>query len=137
MTADSKRSADSKRAADSKRGADGKRKSPLSNSEIARRMVGTGVFAGGLLLGSLGIGILGYHHFARLRWLDALANASMILGGMGPLDPITTDAGKWFASIYALYSGIILLGSAGVFFSPLIHRFLHTLHLDVAEDEES
>jgi len=106
-----------------------------SNSEIARRMVGTGFLAGGLLLGSLGIGVLGYHVLGGLHWLDALVNASMILGGMGPVDPITRDAGKWFESIYALYSGIILLGSAGVFFSPLIHRFLHSLHLDTLDQD--
>jgi hypothetical protein len=39
------------------------------------------------VLGSaLAIGILGYHFIARLDWIDALLNASMILGGMGPVD---------------------------------------------------
>ena len=111
------------------------RTDPLSTREIAHRMVGTGVLAGALLMGSLAMGVAGYHFLGKLRWLDALVNASMILGGMGPVDPVTSTNGKWFESFYALYSGIILLGSAGVFFSPLIHRFLHRLHLDTQEDQ--
>jgi hypothetical protein len=32
---------------------------------------------------ALGIGVLGYHYLGGLPWIDALVNASMILGGMG------------------------------------------------------
>jgi hypothetical protein len=81
--------------------------------------------------GSLLIGIAGYHFFEGLTWIDSLLNASMILGGMGPVDPIHTDAGKIFASMYALYSGIVFLVVAGVLFAPSFHRMLHHFHLDM------
>jgi hypothetical protein len=79
---------------------------------------------------SLGIGIVGYHATEGLGWLDSLLNASMILGGMGPVDVLHTVAGKWFASFYSLFSGMIFLVAAGVLFAPLAHRALHWIHLD-------
>ena len=82
-----------------------------------------------LLVFSLGIGMIGYHIFEGLSWLDSLLNASMILGGMGPVNPLKTDAGKVFASFYALYSGVILLASVGILITPIFHRFLHRFHL--------
>jgi len=88
------------------------------------------------LLLSLGIGVLGYHGFEGLSWLDALLNASMILGGMGPVDPVRSDGGKLFASCYALYSGLIVLVIAGVLGAPVIHRFLHHFHLEEPGDEK-
>jgi hypothetical protein len=78
----------------------------------------------------LSLGILGYHGFGKLAWLDSLVDASMILGGMGPVNPITTAAGKWFASIYALFCGVALLTSVGVMLTPIYHRMMHGLHLD-------
>ncbi|HSA94640.1 MAG TPA: hypothetical protein VLJ16_01220 [Acidobacteriota bacterium] len=88
--------------------------------------------AAGLLLiaGSLGLGVLGYHYFDGLPWLDALLNASMILGGMGPVDPIRSAAGKVFASAYALFSGVVFLAVVGIMFAPAAHRVLHRLHLE-------
>jgi len=84
-----------------------------------------------LLLGmSLGIGVVGYHFLDELPWLDSLLNASMILAGMGPVDPMKNDAAKWFASFYAIFSGVAFLGTVAVFLSPLVHRFLHAHHLD-------
>ncbi|MDR3666664.1 MAG: hypothetical protein P4L35_07475 [Ignavibacteriaceae bacterium] len=87
-----------------------------------------------LIFGALGIGVLGYHELESLPWIDSLLNASMILGGMGPVDPVKTTAGKLFASFYALFSGIIFLVAVGVIFAPLFHRFLHKFHL--AENEK-
>ena len=82
----------------------------------------------------LGIGVLGYHFLERLDWLDSLLNASMILSGMGPVDPIKHTAGKWFAAFYALFSGVAFITTVGVLFAPLVHRFLHKFHLEsVAE----
>jgi len=107
-----------------------------SRDEFVRRFMRFGLFAGGMILFSLLIGILGYHYFESLSWLDALLNASMILGGMGPVNPLQTDAGKLFASFYALYSGIVLLASVGVLFTPVFHRFLHHFHLEL-EDENN
>jgi hypothetical protein len=83
-----------------------------------------------LLLGfSLAIGMLGYHFLENLSWIDSLLNASMILGGMGPVAPLQTDGGKIFASFYAIYSGVILLASVGILIAPIFHRFLHHFHL--------
>jgi len=84
----------------------------------------------GLIAFSLAIGVAGYHWLAGFAWLDALVNAAMILGGMGPVDPVTCAEGKWFAAAYALYSGIALLTSVGVLFAPVVHRVLHRFHLE-------
>ena len=82
---------------------------------------------------SLGFGVLGYRYFAGLPWIDALLNASMILGGMGPVDPLPSDAAKIFASLYALFAGLAFIGVASVIVAPFVHRLLHRIHLD---DEE-
>jgi hypothetical protein len=74
--------------------------------------------------------VIGYHFFEKLPWLDALLNASMILGGMGPVNPIVTSSGKVFASIYALFSGLIFLVVAGLQVAPVVHRIIHRMHLD-------
>ena len=83
----------------------------------------------GIVFGALFIGVVGYHFFARLSWIDALVNASMLLGGMGPVNELHTTAAKLFASFYALFSGIVFLVSIGVLFAPIIHRFLHRFHI--------
>ena len=79
---------------------------------------------------ALGIGIVGYHEFAKLSWIDSLLNASMILTGMGPVDRMSTNAGKLFSSIYALFSGVVFLSSVGLLLAPVFHRILHKFHLD-------
>jgi lysylphosphatidylglycerol synthetase-like protein (DUF2156 family) len=79
---------------------------------------------------ALAVGILGYHYIARLAWIDALLNASMILTGMGPVAAMTDDASKVFASIYALFSGVVFLSGVGIVLSPLFHRVLHHFHLE-------
>ena len=83
---------------------------------------------------SLLAGVCGYHFFEKLPWLDSLLNASMILGGMGPVDPVKTQAGKLFASFYALYSGLALITIAGLLLAPVVHRFLHKFHLQAGRD---
>lgn len=82
-----------------------------------------------ILLGvSLGIGIVGYHWFARFDWVDSLLNASMLLGGMGPVGDLPNDSAKIFASLYALYSGVVFLVLAGLILAPVFHRVLHRFH---------
>jgi hypothetical protein len=54
----------------------------------------------------------------------------MILGGMGPVDPIASNAGKLFASFYALFSGLLFIGAASLAVAPFVHRIMHKLHLD-------
>jgi len=77
---------------------------------------------------------LGYHFLGGLSWIDALLNASMILGGMGPIDGSKQPQLKFFASFYALFSGIIFLVIAGILVAPIGHRFLHRLHLEESDD---
>lgn len=84
---------------------------------------------------SLAVGVAGYMHYAGFTFVDAFLNASMILGGMGPIGDLPNDGAKWFASFYALFSGIALLGTVAVILTPLVHRMLHALHLD--DDRQS
>ena len=109
-------------------------KQPLADPSVfAKRLALNGIIGLVLLFFSLGVGMLGYHFLENLSWIDSLLNASMILGGMGPVAPLQTVAGKVFASFYALYSGVILLASVGILATPIFHRFLHRFHL--AEDK--
>jgi len=85
---------------------------------------------------SLGIGVLGYHFCNKLSWLDALLNASMILTGMGPVDPIQSVSSKLFASFYALFSGIVFLTAVGVLFAPIAHRLVHKFHLEMEPEDD-
>lgn len=98
--------------------------------QFLRRMLNHLLIAGGVILAALLIGILGYRYLEGLPWLDALLNASMILGGMGPVNQLHTTAGKLFASFYALFSGIAFLAITGIIVAPFAHRVLHSLHLD-------
>ena len=86
---------------------------------------------------SLALGIWGYHYFERLSWLDALLNAAMILGGMGPIDHPRSVGGKLFASFYALFAGIVFLVAVGVLLAPILHRFMHRFHLPLDEDDNN
>ncbi len=76
------------------------------------------------------IGISGYHWLGGLDWIDSLLEASMILGGMGPVNPIKTDAAKVFASAYALFSGLVFIGIMGIVLTPVVHRVLHKFHVE-------
>ncbi len=108
----------------------------LPRRQFLRRMLGHGLVALSLVVVSLAIGVAGYHFAGGLSWLDALLNASMILGGMGPVNELHTTAGKLFASAYALFSGLAFLATAGILVAPLAHRLLHHLHLEAADDSE-
>jgi hypothetical protein len=95
----------------------------------------------GLALGvigvALGIGVLGYHYIAGFAWVDSILNASMILGGMGPMGELKGDAAKLFASAYALFSGLIFISVTGIMLAPVAHRALHVFHLDNNDHEPS
>jgi len=84
-----------------------------------------------LILGiCLLIGIMEYKFTGPMPWIDAVHNASMILGGMGPVVTIETFWGKIFSSFYALFSGVIFITSIGVLIAPIAHRFFHKLNLE-------
>jgi hypothetical protein len=101
----------------------------ISRKEFLLRLFRYAMISGGLILLSLSIGVIGYHFLNELSWLDSIVNASMILAGMGPVDPLKNDAAKWFASFYAIFSGIIFLTTVAVLLAPVAHRLLHKLHV--------
>jgi len=84
----------------------------------------------GLVVPALAIGIAGYHWIDQLDWVDSLLEASMILGGMGPVNPLRNDGAKIFASAYALLSGLVLIGVMGIILTPITHRVLHKFHVE-------
>lgn len=83
-----------------------------------------------LVMAALGIGAAGYHWLGDLDWVDAFLNASMILGGMGPVDRMNSTRGKVFATCYALFSGLVFIILMGITMAPILHRLLHKFHLD-------
>jgi hypothetical protein len=107
------------------------RKQPLLSTPKFLRRVARHWLAGfGVLAFGLGGGILGYHYIAGFSWIDSLLNASMILGGMGPVDLLPTSAAKIFASVYALFSGLAFIGIVSVLLAPFVHRMLHRIHAE-------
>jgi hypothetical protein len=99
------------------------------------RLAHSGIIAIGIIVISLYVGMLGYHSYEKLSWIDAFLNASMLLGGMGPVNPPLTDAGKIFAGLYALYCGLAVILVAGVILAPVAHRILHRFHVDTDREE--
>ena len=99
-------------------------------SVFIKRIVASLVIALGIIVIALLIGIAGYHYIAGFNWIDSLLEASMILGGMGPIKELPNDAAKVFASIYALFSGLILIGVMGIVLAPVVHRIMHKFHVD-------
>ena len=88
------------------------------------------LLAAALLGMSLVIGMVGYHWLAPMGWTDAFLNAAMLLGGMGPVDPLTNDSAKLFAGAYALYCGVVFIATAGLVLAPVGAHILHRFHLD-------
>ncbi|MFM7678424.1 MAG: hypothetical protein ACKO83_06200 [Roseiflexaceae bacterium] len=109
------------------------RKPLISQQRFLMRMLRHILMALALTICALGLGIAGYHYFEDMPWIDATLNAAMILGGMGPVDHVNSDAGKLFASAYALFSGLFFIAIAGIVLAPVTHRLLHSLHVDETE----
>jgi hypothetical protein len=107
----------------------------LSRWAFYVRMAQSGAVVAGIITFSLLVGSAGYHYLSDLPWIDSLLNASMILAGMGPVDPLTTASAKLFATFYALYSGVAFLTIMAVLMAPLLHRLLHKFHMEISEDE--
>jgi hypothetical protein len=105
----------------------------LPRRQYYRRLLWHGLLAVTVILGALLIGLLGYRLFAGFSWVDSLLNASMILGGMGPVGDLPNDTAKIFASFYALFSGLVFIGVMGILLAAPVHRFLHRLHLEEKE----
>lgn len=107
----------------------------LATRLVFVQRVGRSLLIGlGLIGVSLTVGIAGYMYFAGLSLVDAFLDAAMILGGMGPVAPLQSNAAKIFAGIYALYSGLLLIVVSGIILAPVLHRVLHALHADEQQD---
>jgi len=102
---------------------------PLTRAEFILRLLKHGLIVSSLIGVSLLVGMAGYRYIAGLPWIDAFLNAAMLLGGMGPVDDMPTDAAKLFAGFYSLYCGVVFIASAGILVVPVAHRLLHKLHL--------
>jgi hypothetical protein len=109
---------------------------PIPRRHFYRRLGKSFAIGVGLLSVALLIGILGYHFLAPMPWIDALLNASMILAGMGPVDNLQNDTVKVFASMYAIFSGVMFISVMAVILSPAVHRLLHKFHAETEEDEK-
>ena len=101
---------------------------------VARILRSMGIALGAVAFGLL-VGAVGYHATEGLPWLDATLNAAMLLGGEGPIAPLHTTGGKLFATVYALFSGVLFITAVSVLLAPVAHRFLHRLHLEIASEE--
>ena len=108
---------------------------PLPVRHYLGRLLLHGSYAAAALGGSLAVGVAGYHWLGGFGWIDAILNASMILGGMGPVGELTTPAVKLFASAYALYSGVLFIALAGLLIAPVFHRVLHLFHAEADQAE--
>jgi hypothetical protein len=84
---------------------------------------------------SLGIGMAGYGFFAHMNWVNSFYNSAMILTGMGPAEPLLNNNAKVFAGFYSLFSGVIFLSTVAVMFAPVLHRFMHRIHIESEADK--
>jgi hypothetical protein len=107
----------------------------LPRAKFVIRVIGHAAMALGIIVVALAIGVVGYHHLGSLSWVDAILNAAMILGGMGPVDVLHATGAKLFAAAYALFSGVLFLVVAGVLFAPVVHRVFHRFHLEMEADD--
>jgi hypothetical protein len=107
-----------------------KKQTLLTSAGFAWRLLSHLLVAAALLGISLAAGMIGYVRFEKLSWTDAFLNAAMLLGGMGPVNPPLSEAGKLFAGFYALYAGLVFIVTAALLFTPILHRVIHRFHLD-------
>jgi hypothetical protein len=113
---------------------EGKHQRMLSKRIFLKRITHNLFIGFVIIIFSLFIGMLGYHHLAKLSWISSFENAAMILSGMGPVDNLSNDGARIFAGCYAIFSGVIFLVVIAVIFAPVIHRAFHKFHL--AEDDK-
>lgn len=107
------------------------RRQPLLPRQIYyRRLTYTALIALSIIIGWTFIGMLGYHFLADLSWVDAFLNSAMIVGGMGPIDPLRPTSAKIFAGFFAIFSGVMFLSAFAIMAAPIFHRFLHKFHLE-------
>jgi hypothetical protein len=103
----------------------------LPRSEFIKRMIFFALLSAGFVMFSLLMGMIGYRIFENFSWVDAFVNAAMLMGGMGPVNELHTDAGKIFAGVYSMYCGLVFIIAVGFLIAPMFHRFLHRFHLEM------
>ena len=108
----------------------------ISRSRFLRRMALSLALSGALIMFGLAVGTVGYHVIAKLDWVDAFLNASMILTGMGPVGTLTSTGAKIFASLFALFSGLVFISAVTIIVAPVLHRLLHKFHVDEEDFKE-
>jgi hypothetical protein len=108
---------------------------PPSRRRLVQKLSRQSVYAGGVIIISLLIGMVGYHVTAGFGWVDSFENASMLLGGMGPVGPVEGTTGKIFAGVFALYSGLVFLAVTALVLTPVFHHVLHRFHWDATHPE--
>jgi hypothetical protein len=84
----------------------------------------------GLTIVGLAIGMIGYAASEGMGAVDAFVNAAMILSGMGPVTELKTVGGKLFAGFYAIFSGLFVVIATGFVLAPILHRVLHSFHIE-------
>ncbi len=107
-----------------------KTKPLLSKRQFFQRLLQHGAYGLLAIAFALGMGVLGYRLIGNLSWVDSILNATMILGGMGPVNNLNSDAAKLFAAAYALFSGLFFIGIAALLITPFAHRLLHRMHME-------
>jgi hypothetical protein len=100
---------------------------------VARHMSLRAISLMPLLLATLLLGMGIYHWTEGLAWPDAFLNAAMLLGGMGPVDRVSTLTGKWLVGLYALFAGLVFIVTAGIMLGPVVHAVLHRFHLETGK----
>ena len=110
-----------------------KRQQVIPPHHFARRLAWSFVLSGAIAGAALVVGVVGFHYIADVPWIDAVHNSSMILGGMGPVVEMKTDAAKLFSSAYALFCGLVFITVVAVTLAPVLHRVLHKFHMDEAD----
>jgi hypothetical protein len=113
---------------------EGRKQKVMPLGQFLKRVMRYSLFASALIVFSVMLGCLGYHFIGKLLWVDSFHMSCMILTGMGPVSEMKTDSAKIFSSLFALYSGVAFLTITAVFFAPIVHRFLHILHAEPAEE---
>lgn len=90
----------------------------------------------GLTIVGLAIGMIGYAASEGMGAVDAFVNAAMILSGMGPVTELKTAGGKLFAGFYAIFSGLFVVIATGFVLAPILHRVLHSFHIEEGKDND-
>lgn len=108
----------------------------IPRQQFYGRLARSFAIGSGVIVIAICIGMLGYHFFEGLGWIDAFMNTAMLISGEGPITPPITSGGKIFAGCYALFSGLLFISTVGFVFAPVVHRFLHKFHIGEAEADD-